>query len=101
MDENEKEEFSDFLDKNSIVPNSGNIRRNIIIGAIILFIFLIILITVIIFLLLSKSENLEVIGEINCKYDIKKINEEINILGDDFTKTSKFNIFVDGKKMNF
>ena len=102
--ENEKEaEFVDFssnltgLDKSTI-----HWMKIILISVISISIILLIIFIIIIILTSSNSgNNLEVIGEINCEYDIKTSSESINILGEDYTKQSKFDIYIDNIKNKF
>ena len=44
---------------------------------------------------------IHIIGEINCNYYFISKDEIKKILGDEFNKFSKFDIFIDGKKMKY
>ena len=95
-------EFSNFPNEKLIPNQNQNRNRKILIISIILFIFIAIVITIILAIASDSntSESSE-IAEINCNYNIHSINEEINILGEDFTKNSKFDIYIDGNKIEY
>ena len=73
-------------------------------------ILIIIIIILVIFLLNKSSPNntdydkpedrLE-IGNIYCKYDIDSENTETKIFGDEFNKTSEFEIYINGNKIKY
>ena len=42
-----------------------------------------------------------VIGEINCSYDIKSITQNTKLIGNEFTKDSLFDLYIDGKKVQY
>ena len=72
-------------------------KRLIIAGVICLFaIVLIIIIAVAV-----NSSNLEKIGEINCIYEIEITSKKVQIISKDYSKSSKFDIIIDSKKINF
>ena len=93
-------EFSNFPNE-KLISHQNRIRKIIIIS-ILLIIFIAIIIPIIL-VLASNSNTREKseIAEINCNYNIQTVNEEIDILGEDFIKTSKFDIFIDDNKIEF
>ena len=93
-------EFSTFPHEKLI--SNQNRKRKIIIISLILIIFIVIVLTISLVLALSSNtfESSE-IAEINCNYNIQSVNEEIDILGEDFIKNSKFDIYIDGNKIKF
>ena len=83
-------------------------KRIMIIGLILSAIFIIILLTIIIVIMTGSknsddddSSNMEVIGEINCIYNIQTENENTIILGNEFQKSSNFDIYIDGTKIKY
>ena len=92
------EEFTTSISdtKKSKIP----LKKLFLIGGISLAVILIIIIIIIIVVSSSSSKSKK-IGEINCIFDIKTINEETNILGEEFNKNLKFDIIIDGKKIKF
>ena len=85
-------------------------NKNLIIGiagAVILFVILILII-----ILASSGSKPEeggssgsdthgYVGEINCNYNIEYTSQNVAILGEEFSKKNKFDIFVDGEKIEF
>ena len=47
------------------------------------------------------NNNLEKLAEINCIYDIQDINKNTILLGNDFIKTSNFDIFINNEKIKY
>ena len=85
---------------------SLSLSKRIIIGAVSLLVILVVIILLIIFLGKSKSSkkpsnDLAEIGIISCIYDINPEVKETKILGEEFTKTSNFDIFINGNKIKF
>ena len=80
-------EFSNFPNEKLISNQNQNRNRNrkILIISIALIIFIAIVITIILAIASDSntSESSE-IAEINCNYNIQTVNEEIDILGEDF-----------------
>ena len=95
-------EFSNFPNEKLIPNQNQNRNRKILIISIILIIFIAIVITIILAIASDSntSESSE-IAEINCNYNIQTVNEEIDILGEDFIKNSKFDIYIDENKIEF
>ena len=95
-------EFSNFPNEKLISNQNQNRNRKILIISIILIIFIAIVITIILAIASDSntSESSE-IAEINCNYNIQTVNEEIDILGEDFIKNSKFDIYIDENKIEF
>ena len=50
--------------------------------------------------ILSFAET-SVIGEINCSYEIKNIAKNTILIGNEFSKKSLFDLYIDGKKVNY
>ena len=50
--------------------------------------------------ILSFAET-SVVGEINCSYEIKNISKNIILIGNEFVKNSLFDLYIDGKKVNY
>lgn len=70
-----------------LINDSNKIQINKkLIGLIALISFIIVVLIIILILVLSpsKSDNISQIGYINCNYDIKIKNKEIDILGEKF-----------------
>ena len=84
-------------DSNKTKINKKLISLIVIISLIIISIIIIILIVV----LSSSKSNKTEIGQINCNYDVKIKNKEINILGEEFKKDSEFDMFIDGKLIKY
>ena len=42
-----------------------------------------------------------VIGEINCNYEIQSIDQNTKLLGNEFSKTSLFDLYIDVKKVKY
>ena len=94
--------------------NKGNLSKKVKIF-ITLTIFSIILISILIIIILVKNtkdsnkstdsddgnNNLEKLAEINCIYDILDINKNTILLGNDFIKTSNFDIFINNEKIKY
>ena len=74
----------------------------LLIGTLIAFVSIIIITLIIMSLISSnKNDNLNSLGTITCIYDIKNINEETLILSNDFEKNSKFDIYMENKKIPY
>jgi len=98
-------EFQDFSSNISGLPKSQIPWKKIIIAGAV-SIVLILAITIIIVILTSsdsseESINYEVLGEINCTYVIQSTLVETKLLGDEYQKESKFDIFIDGEKIKY
>jgi surface protein len=80
-------------------------KKLLLIGISLGVLFVIFLITIIVLLSSSKNKekeiNLPVIGEINCIYDIQSTGENTILLGEEFDKTSEFDIFIDDQKIKY
>ena len=50
--------------------------------------------------ILSFAET-SVVGEINCSYEIKNISQNTILIGNEFVKNSLFDLYIDGKKVNY
>ena len=110
MDEKNEELINDFSSSNLGIKKKGmslSLSKRIIIGAVSLLVILVIIILLIIFLGKSKSskkpsdDDLAEIGIISCIYDINPDVKETKILGEEFTKTSNFYMFINGNKIKF
>lgn len=102
VDENEFQDFSSNI--SGLPKNKISWKKLIIIGAV--SIVLIVAIIIIIVILTSsssseKSQNYETLGIINCTYAIQSTSVETKILGDEFQKDSKFDIFIDGENIKY
>ena len=81
--------------------NKIKINKKIISLIVIISLIIISLIIILIILLSSSKSYKSEIGQINCKYDVKIKNKDINILGEKFEKNSEFDIFIDGKLIKY
>ena len=111
MDDPQSEEtfnindFSSDLNSNK-EKKENNMKKYIIIGG--LIIIIIILIIVIIILVNNSPDNSKkdddipknVIGEINCLYEIETITNKTLILGKQFNNDFNFSIVIDGEIIN-
>ena len=88
-------------------------RKFLVFGIISFFLLILIIIIIIVVLSIQKSSSekkdeeeedpntLSKIAIINCTFDINIIQNEISILNDDYIKSSKFYIFINGQKISF
>ena len=70
----------------------------IIIGGCLVFIIILIIILVV---CLNSDDEKEVLGEINCIYDINDISIETDLVGNNFVKNSDFDMFIDDIKIDY
>ena len=70
----------------------------IIVGGCLIFIIFLIIILVV---CLKSDDEKEILGEINCIYDIYNINIETNLVGNNFVKNSDFDMFIDDIKIDY
>ena len=90
----------------NLVPKESFYQKNkklVITFFISIGVLIIVAILAIISVVLNKnSKDQEAsLGDIICVFNIKKINENIKILGDDYIKNSNFKIFIDGKEIKY
>ena len=52
------------------------------------------------FIEISDEEN-EVLGEINCVYEIYELNKKVPLFGKEFVKSSNFSVYLDSKLIEF
>ena len=79
---------------------SKKIILSIIIGISILIIIIMAAILIVKLTIKNEEEQLEILGEIKCKYQIDTLNS-IKLIGDDFIKLSNFDIYIDGTKIKY
>ena len=110
-EEDENNEFNNCPSESLINPKKEKLKKKtIIMGVVSLISILILLLIIIIIIISSKTKNgneneneipKKVIGLINCVYDIQTTKTEINILSEEYNKDSNFDIFIEGKKIEF
>ena len=101
----ENNEFSEnFNEKEFTLKEKEGKKSNIkfyIIGIIIISLPLIAAIAVIIYHSLNPKNDTKYLGKINCVYNIKSISTKEKLFGDKFEKKSKFDLYIDNKKVDF
>ena len=103
MDENDSErQFEDFSSNITGVSKKQKLNKIILIGIMSFFAILILIIILIILALKNSGDsNNNSLGEIICIYDIKSINKDVHLLGDEYIKDSNFDIFIDKQKIKY
>ena len=98
--EKEEKEFRDTLNEKDIdISEKSAKSKKLITGIIILILVFIVTISLIILLVISS--NSKYIGDISCVYNITNTNEKIKLLGSEFNKKTKFDMFIDDKKVDY
>ena len=111
MEEQNEQFVNDFSTENLGISEKKNklpINNIIIIGGIALSVVIIVALILIIILTRKHSssssqewENLPVIGTISCMYDVSPEVRPTTILGQEFVKKSKFDIFINGNRIKY
>jgi len=52
-------------------------------------------------LIIISNEMNEVLGEINCVYEVFGLNQKVPLFGNEFIKSSNFSIYLDSKLIEF
>ena len=81
-------------------------KKQIIIASALSLLFIIIIIVIIILIntgsnLDEDTSNLELLGEINCIYDVQSISSNTLLIGNDFIKNDEFDIYIDNKRVKY
>ena len=111
MEEQNDKFINDFSSENLGVSKKKNelsTKNIIIIGGIALSVIIIVAVILIIIITRKSScssssewENLPVIGIISCMYDVSPDVRPTTILGQEFAKKSKFDIFINDNRITF
>ena len=73
----------------------------LIVGIISVVIIITLIIIIVVSLTGKNSSDDTKIGEITCIYEINTITQKVEILGKDFSKNTKFDIFINGKSVKY
>ena len=90
------------LNKGDKAKKKKNIIIGVTLGAILLILFIIIIILINTGLNLDNDpSNMDTVGEINCIYEVQSPAVYTVLLGNDFTKNTEFEIYVDNQRIKY